>query len=101
MKREPKERLTRRRDCYPYLVYSLLSLGIMGVLLLPGYVLTLDMVFGPHTAIEGKLYGLDEWRIAASTPLWLLIDAASRILPAWVCQKIILFLIFFLCGLGA
>jgi len=101
MKREPKERLTRRRDCYPYLVYSLLSLGIMGVLLLPGYVLTLDMVFGPHTAIEGKLYGLDEWRIAASTPLWLLIDAASRIPPAWVCQKIILFLIFFLCGLGA
>lgn len=93
--------MTAKRNCLPYLVYSLLSLGVLGALLLPGYILTLDMVFAPHASISHQFYGLDEWRLAASTPLWLLIDAAAKVFPAWVWQKAILFSIFFLAGLGA
>jgi len=72
--------------------YTGLALVILLPLLLPGYVLTLDMVFTPHVAWPAELtttYPLD-------VLLWLL----SQLLPGDVIQKIILFAILLLSGVG-
>jgi len=91
---------TKERKWLPYLVYALLSLAILGTLLLPGYILTLDMLFTPKMDFTTQFYGLSE-SISARTPLFLLLQLVSDIVPAWLLQKAILFLIFFLAGLGA
>ncbi len=86
----------------PYLIYTLLSVAILGRLLRPGYILTLDMQFGPNIDFSSSLYGFNEGLWApAGAPFFLLIQLLGRLLPVWLLQKIILFLIFFLAGLGA
>ena len=90
-----------RWDWAPYLVYSLLSLAILGPLLQPGYILTLDMVFTPHLDSSSFVYGLDEWWPSNYTPALFLIQVGSKLVPAWLIQKAILFLAFFFAGLGA
>lgn len=89
------------KNWLPYLVYALLSLAILGSLLCTGYILILDMVFTPHPNFTNNLYGLSEslWT-AIAAPLYLLIQGASGVIPGWLVQKLILFLIFFLAGLG-
>lgn len=59
------------------------------------------MVFTPHLDFSNSLYGLDEspWSPGAA-PLFLLMQGASEIIPAWLVQKVLLFLILFLSGLG-
>jgi len=91
---------TEKKKWLPYLVYALLSLVILGALLLPGYILTLDMLFTPNMDSNAQLYGLSE-SISARAPLLLSVQWLSDIIPAWLVQKVILFLIFFLAGLGA
>jgi len=91
---------TEKRKWLPYLVYALLSLAILGPLLLPGYILTLDMLFTPDMDSTTQLYGLSE-SISARSPFLLSMQVVSDIIPAWLLQKVILFLIFFLAGLGA
>ena len=100
--------MTREQKPWPPLfVYALLSLAILGPLLRPGYVLTLDMLFAPHASFSGYFYGLDEWFTSplavntASTPFFLVIQEVSHIIPAWMIEKLVLFLILFLAGLGA
>ena len=69
------------------------TLGAVVVLwqmLLPGYVLTLDMVFGPQMALP-SYSGLS----AAAFPPSYLIYLLHLVLSVWVIQKIILFLLFF------
>jgi len=91
---------TEKRKWLPYLVYALLSLAILGAMLLPGYILTLDMLFTPNMDSTAQLYGLSE-SISARAPLLLSVQWLSDIIPAWLVQTVILFLIFFLAGLGA
>jgi len=91
---------TEKRKWLPYLVYTLLSLAILGPLLLPGYILTFDMLFTPNMSFTPQLYGLSE-SISARSPFSLSMQLVSDIIPAWLLQKVILFLIFFLAGLGA
>jgi hypothetical protein len=93
--------LAARKAWLPYLIYSLLSLAILGLLLFPGYVLTLDMVFTSSLDFSGQLYGFQEGLPSAFAPVYALIGLASKLVPAWLLQKAILFLIFFLAGLGA
>lgn len=72
--------------------YALLSLAILIPLLLPGYILTLDLVFTPTFTWPTELtntYPLDAL-------LWVL----HLILPGDVIEKIILFLILLLSGVG-
>jgi hypothetical protein len=59
-------------------------------LLLPGYVLTLDMVFGPHVPVPAFR------DLSGSFPLQGLLYALSFVLPAWFIQKLLLFILFFL-----
>lgn len=94
-------RLTvRRRDWLPGVIYLILAGAVLGPLLAPGYILTLDMIFAPNMGFDTQLYGLEGGPIAAA-PLFLLLQLVSKIAPMWLIQKIILFLIFFAAALGA
>ena len=94
-------RLAKTRNWLPYVIYAWLSLAILSPLLLPGYILTLDMVFTPNVDYTSLAYGLDEWYPSASAPFLLLMQVVSKLIPTWLIQKAILFLVFFLAGLGA
>lgn len=92
-----------KRHWIPFIVYAGLTAAVLGTLLRPGYILTLDMVFVPQANFTTELWGLEgcwTW-ISPVAPLHLLIQAASNIMPGWLIQKIILFFILFLAGLGA
>jgi hypothetical protein len=80
--------------------YLALSLTILGFLLKPGYILTLDMVFGPSP--KSDIYGISG-PPAWGGQIWLssLIQISSSIIPTWVIQKMILVLILFLSGVSA
>jgi len=99
--------ITLRKDWVPYLVYGVLALAILGCLLLPGYVLTLDLNFTPTPHYQQYFWGLSEWSTSvyaggvASNPFFFIVQLLSKIIPTWVIEKLILFLILFLSGLGA
>jgi hypothetical protein len=81
-------------------VVGLAALLILAPLLLPGYVLTYDMVFVPRPALTRELLGLGT-SVARAVPSDLLVALASRALPAdWV-QKLVLAGILVGGGLGA
>ncbi len=70
--------------------------------MLPEYILTLDMPFGPAESYSNYFFGFPEWLGSiASAPLSLIFPILSRIVPVWILQKIILLAILFLSGLGA
>ena len=89
-----------RRDWLPYVIYFILAGAILGPLLAPGYILSLDMVFAPNMGFDTQLYGLEGGPMAAA-PLFLLLQLVSKIAPMWLIQKIIFFLIFFTAAFGA
>lgn len=72
--------------------YSALALAVLLPLLLPGFILTLDMVFTPHMGFPAD--------ISNTYPLQLLLWLLHFILPADVIQKIILFVILLFSGVG-
>jgi hypothetical protein len=72
--------------------YSALALAVLLPLLLPGFVLTLDMVFTPTIAFPTD--------ISNTYPLQLLLWLLHFILPADVIQKIVLFVILLFSGVG-
>lgn len=84
----------------PIVVYGALALVILGGTLLPGYVLTLDMVFGPEIKLEEWLYGLDA-PFSAALPFQAILKALSLVAPVWLLQKLLLFGVLFLSGLSA
>lgn len=77
----------------PFLIFSLLALLILFPLLTPGYIQTFDMPWGPIRRIP-----------EVTNNTWLLSSSLAfiySIVPSWLVQKSILFLIIFLGGLGA
>lgn len=76
-----------------YLPYTALVILILGPLLLPGYILTLDMVFVPHPPLPGEL--------SSSYVFHALLHFISYVIPSDVCQKLILGATLFLAGYGA
>ncbi len=75
------------------LYYAILALVVLGPLLKPGYVLTLDMVFGPHF----KVPQLSDNGYVFDQALRLL----NVVLPGDVIEKLLLFGIFVMAGVGA
>lgn len=73
----------------PLLFAGLGTILVLWQMLLPGYVLTWDMVFGPSHVFP-DLSGLIN-----SLPYRLLAYAAGFVVPMWFFQKIILFSLFF------
>lgn len=75
---------------FPILFFALLSLVIILPLLPPGFILTIDMVPIPKVSFP-----------AFSSPFFLygtLLGIINSVIPSYVSQKLILFLIFFLSG---
>lgn len=75
------------------LFYALISFSIILPLLKPGYIFALDMVFGPSIHLPEE--------VTSSYPFYLALWLLSHVLPTQIIQKLLLFTIFFLCGLGA
>lgn len=75
-----------------WLFFTGLAALILGPLLGPGYVLTLDLSWGPHFAPPdfSNNDGL----------LLLALQVLGAILPSWVVEKLVLVLIFVLAGVG-
>jgi len=75
-----------------YLIFSLLGVIIvLRQLLTSGYVLTLDMVFGPRVAVAESVGNL-----LNTLPIWYLLHFLTLVLGGWLTQKLLLILIFFL-----
>jgi len=66
---------------------------ILWQMLLPGYVLTLDMVFGPEMKVAVSADGFHNF-----LPIAYLINFLSILIPGWLIQKIILLVLFFSLG---
>jgi len=73
-------------------VYAVVALLILLPLLGRGYILTLDMVFTPH--IRWPVGGTNSY------PFWVLLHYLNQLLPSDVIQKLLLFTIFLLAGVG-
>jgi hypothetical protein len=80
----------------------MLAAAVMGPLLKSGYILSLDMPFGPNESYTAYFYGFPNWLGAsASAPLSLFFPVLSHFVPVWLLEKLILFSLLFLTGLGA
>lgn len=77
------------------LIYLLLTIAILYPLLKPGYVLTLDMIFGPKIRIIASQSG-----VLNGLPFMYFLKAINFLIPTWFIQKIILILIFLLSGIS-
>jgi hypothetical protein len=76
---------------YSLVIFGIITLAILGDLLLPGYVLTLDMVWVSELHLG---WNTDSFNNAF--PLYTLLFLLATILPAWVVQKMVLATIIFL-----
>lgn len=76
----------------PLIGFTALAGLILGPLLLPGYILTLDMSWTPHIPFRPELTNL--------YPLHWLLYVLGLVLPSMLIQKVLLWLIFALAGLG-
>jgi hypothetical protein len=65
----------------------------MVTILVPGYILSFDMAWGP-------IYPL-HLQTSNSYIISLVLNALTIVVPSWIVQKLILLLIFFVSGLGA
>lgn len=82
----------RHPSRFVWIEYGLLGLAIMAPLLLPGFILTLDLVFTPEL----------KWPSQPSNTYVFeaLLYVLNIVIPADVIEKIILFLILLLAGVG-
>src|SRR3972149_2276494 len=77
----------------PQWIFAAVTLFILWKLLLPGYVLTLDMVFTPEMPVvfSGASY-------SNSFLLKYSVHALSGLIPSWLVQKLIFLILFFCIG---
>ena len=73
------------------IIFSILGVAIvLWQLLFSGYVLTLDMFFGPHIDLVGRS------GLFSAMPIWYVLSFFTYIFNGWIAQKILLVVIFFL-----
>ena len=88
------------------LVFALVSLAVLGPLLKPGYILTLDSPIAFNQEPIAYLVGLTSIPTSVfgatdnSAPYSLVMAFFDSLVPGWFVQKVLLFLIFFLAGFG-
>jgi len=90
-----------RREWLAAGYFVLLSLGVFYPVLGRGYVLSLDMVFGPHVGYVGYLVHTKGPLYYGRLPFLALLDAASLGVPQWVLQKLLLVALLVVAGLAA
>lgn len=83
----------RNYDNWYWFAYAGLSLLVLFPLLLPGYVLTLDLVFTPHIQWPGS--------VTSEFPLRAVLWGVNQLLPGDIVEKLVLFAILFCSGVGA
>src|SRR6476659_7363991 len=81
------------RSLLPYVPYLVLSLLVLGPLLLPGFVLTMDMVFTPVLRMPDHVD--NTWLF------YVLLHVLNFVLPADVIEKTMLLAALMLSGIGA
>ncbi|MBI4216758.1 MAG: DUF3367 domain-containing protein [Chloroflexi bacterium] len=85
---------------FPVIIFTGVSIGVLWSLLLPGYILTLDMVFPLDVNQADWFYGLDV-QFNGALPVYSILFGLSLFLPMWLVQKLILIGIFVSAGLSA
>ena len=100
---------TRSGKYNAVLLFAAVAVVSLWQLLTPGYVFALDMVFGPNSAREllsetwnglghnSAIRGASPLVLLAVAPIFV---AADAIAPMWVLQKILLFALLMVTGLG-
>lgn len=81
-----------RHDWKAYLVYFGVSLAVMAPLFMPGYILTLDLVFTPHIALPDQ--------VTSSYPLHVLLHFLNLLVPSQLLEKLLLLAILLLASVG-
>ncbi len=82
-----------KKNTIAALIFLFVSVLILWQMLLPGYVLTLDMIFTPKIKIlfgSGFFYN--------TLPLKYLLKIINYLLPGWLIQKLVLIALFFNLG---
>ncbi len=93
-----------QKKLFPFFAFFFLSIILLGELLSPGYIFTLDMIFPPYKDLMETIYGIEQFfpiYISTQNPLYFFIGISGQIFPMWFVQKIFLFLIFVLSGISA
>jgi len=97
-------------DLLFYLIFFVITISILWKLLLPGYVLTLDMVWSEQAKNDllKAFYGFYDFSngmiliVPTAQLLYsIVVYALNLLLPMWIIQKILLFLVFFVSGISA
>ena len=70
-----------------YIVFASLAILILWNMLLPGYIFALDRIPKPHMEAHPESSG---------APFYALLALANIVMPSWLIQKILLFLVLFL-----
>lgn len=89
-----------RRSALPVAYFLTLALVVLPPLLSPGYVLSLDMVFGPNADYVDYLFRTKGPMYYGRLPLLVLLDALSMAVADWVIQKLLLLALVTACGVG-
>ncbi|MQY07043.1 hypothetical protein [Actinomadura macrotermitis] len=84
----------------PGLAGAALGLLVLGPALLPGFVLTYDMVFVPDPVLAPATFGLGAG-FPRQVPSDAVVALASAVAPAWLVQKALLLAVFVIGGAGA
>ena len=91
----------------PQVAFFLLALAVMGPLLAPGRLLTLDLPLALNFDISGYFWGTTDGPASVfaatynSAPIAFILKVFSFVLPFWLVEKAWLVLLFWLCGVGA
>lgn len=80
------------KDWKTWGIYSVVALAVLAPLLMPGFILTLDMVFTPDLRMPES--------VTASWPLHALLYGLNIVVPSEIIQKILIFAILLLAGVG-
>lgn len=82
-----------------FIVYPVLASAVLGPLLLPGYLLTLDMIF--PVKLPDSLFGFEAPARGGFLIVYLPLYYLGKIVPFWILQKLTLFLVLSVAGIGA
>jgi len=96
-----KQNIFQKSNLY-YFVFSAFSLILVSSLFFSGYVLTLDMIFADGAFSKlgiGLFYGLSY--SFSYAPFIAFLGILNIFIPAWIIQKSLFFLIFFISGISA
>ena len=91
----------------PYVVFLALSLAIVGPLMQPGHLLTVDSPIALNQDFRGYFWGISdgpESVFAAtynSAPIAFVHSVLALLLPSWLVERLWLVLLFWLAGVGA